>query len=389
MTAENAGPNASFDVVYFASVDWRHTWQRSQHLASRLARCGRVLYLDPPGLRAPRRSDIFRLFARSGRQESRPVPNLDVSRTLPCWLSVRYSLIARLNAWRTRRIVRNWMRRGSGRPPLLWASRPSPIVLEATCGLPRTGFVYDAVDRFAAFHPKNARFITDTERSIVRSADVVLAVSENLHRDLSSVNPHAYLVPNAVDFAHFSRDKKHEPPPAELARLPRPIAGYVGEIASWLDLSIIERLSRSGVCASIVLIGPAESDQIRRLRKLPNTHWLGRQRYSDLPRYVRNFDVGLIPFQITPLTLASSPIKLFEYLAAGCPVVSTPLPAVEAYGSVTHIADSVGFVAGVADALKTAQDASLRRRRVDMARANDWRFRVERIIDILHQHGMA
>jgi glycosyltransferase involved in cell wall biosynthesis len=389
MSADNARSNASLDIVYFANVDWQHTWQRSQHLASRLARYGRVLYFDPPGLRAPRPSDVLRLLARLGRSKHRAVSNLDISRALPIWPSVRQGLMTRLGGWRFRRIARRWTLRESGRPPIIWAGQPSPIVLEAARRLPRSGLVYDAVDRFAAFHPRSARYIADAEQAIVRSADVVLTVSEELQRDLSSVNPHTYLVPNAVDFAHFSQGRGEETPPADIARLPRPLLGYVGEIASWLDLAVFERLSRSGVCASIALIGPGAPDRLRQLRRWPNVHWLGRKSYAELPRYISRFDVGLIPFQITPLTVAASPIKLFEYLACGCPVVSTPLPAVLPHEELVHVADPEGFVSGVAEALKTAQDASLRKRRVDVARANDWCFRIERIIEILRRHGIA
>jgi glycosyltransferase involved in cell wall biosynthesis len=389
MTAERDRSNASLDIVYFANVDWQHTWQRSQHIASRLAGYGRVLYIDPPGLRAPRPSDVFRLLARLRRSKHRAVSDLVVSRALPCWPSVRQGAMTRLGGWRLRRIARRWMHRENGRPPVLWASHPSPIVLAATRGLPRSGLVYDAVDRFSAFHPKNARCITEAEQAIARSADVVLTVSEELHRDLSPANPRAYLVPNAVEFAHFSHCDEEKTPPADLSCLPRPLLGYVGEIASWLDLGILEKLSRSGVCASIALIGPAASDRLRQIRKWPNVHWLGRKSYADLPRYMSRFDVGLIPFRLTPLTVAASPIKLFEYLACGCPVVSTPLPAVMPHKKVVHIAEPEGFVSLVAEALNTARNSSLRKLRIDVARANDWRFRIERILEIFRRHGIA
>jgi len=121
---------------------------------------------------------------------------------------------------------------------------------------------------------------------------------------------------------------------------------------------------------------------------MARVHWLGRKTYAELPRYVRGFDVGLIPFTVTPLTLAASPTKLFEYLASGLPVVSTPLPEAQRFGDVVAIAEPMEFEDAVSRALVGARDSRLRARRIALARRNDWRQRVDSILSYMKMHGV-
>jgi glycosyltransferase involved in cell wall biosynthesis len=375
------------DIVYFASVDWNHTRQRAQHLASGLAQRSRVLYINPPGLRAPRLSDALRLLGRFTARRARIPPGVEIVSPFPSWPALRHKALTDASARFIEGAVHRFTARGSGRPPLLWIGLPSSIAREMTRRMVTRGIVYDGHDRFAEFHPEAYAVIAELEQEIASRADIVLAASIELVRDFAPLNPRTYLVTNAADYSHFARDS-HDKTPSELARLSRPIFGYVGEIAAWLDVDLIERLSRSERCGSIVLIGPAARDPLARLRRIPKVNCLGRRPYSDLPRFMRRFDVGLIPFRISPLTTAASPIKLFEYLACGLPVLSTPLPEVRRFGNVVVVAKPERFVDAAEEIVTRGEEPQARERRMTVARENDWQRRVDSIWSIFGQHGV-
>jgi glycosyltransferase involved in cell wall biosynthesis len=131
-----------------------------------------------------------------------------------------------------------------------------------------------------------------------------------------------------VDFEHFRRALAPSTDlPAEIRALPRPVIGFHGLIADWVDLELITRLAQTFAQGSIALVGKTTTD-VSALERLPNVHFLGRKPYADLPSFCKGFDVAINPFRINELTLNANPLKVREYLAAGLPVVSTPVPEV-------------------------------------------------------------
>jgi glycosyltransferase involved in cell wall biosynthesis len=138
--------------------------------------------------------------------------------------------------------------------------------------------------------------------------------------------------------------------------------GFFGLIRDWVDLDLLAEVARARPEWHIVMIGDSAVD-LSPYRTLPNMHFLGHRSYADLPAYCKGFDMGLIPFKINDLTRAVNPIKLREYLAAGLPVVSTPLPEVILYSHLIEVADTAEeFVCAVKASLASAPDArSLRR----------------------------
>jgi len=186
-----------------------------------------------------------------------------------------------------------------------------------------------------------------------------------------------------VDLAHFSRALDTATPvPSDLASLPRPVVGFFGLIAEWVDLSLVRSVALAQPDWSIVLIGRVATD-LAPLEGLSNVHLLGPRPYGELPAYCRGFDVGIVPFRMSELTLRANPLKLREYLAAGLPVVSTPLPEVARYEGLVHLAaGETEFVACLEEALARRTEADARRR-VEAMRAEGWERRVEEISEIL------
>ncbi|HWX23917.1 MAG TPA: glycosyltransferase, partial [Vicinamibacteria bacterium] len=209
-------------------------------------------------------------------------------------------------------------------------------------------------------------------------ADVVFATSTDLYARMAALNEATELVPNAADFAHF-KDASRAPAPEDVRSLPRPILGYLGEIAPWFDLEAVHALAQARPSWSLVLVGPLTTRRAGPLLALPNVHYLGRKAYGELPGYLGQFDVCLLPFALTPLTAAVSPVKVYEYLAAGRPVVSSSLKEVLALGPLVTIAGPEGFAPAVEAALGTRGEAAVAQRQ-EFAQGNTWDHRVRAIL---------
>jgi glycosyltransferase involved in cell wall biosynthesis len=150
-------------------------------------------------------------------------------------------------------------------------------------------------------------------------------------------NPNTFLVTHGVDIAHFRKACDAELAiPAEMAALDRPVIGFFGLIADWVDLELIRYLAISRPKWNFVLIGKITTD-IKIFERVNNIHLLGQKTYQQLPMYAKGFDVAILPFAINELTLAANPLKLREYVAAGLPVVSSAIPEAEKLSNVLRI----------------------------------------------------
>jgi glycosyltransferase involved in cell wall biosynthesis len=162
----------------------------------------------------------------------------------------------------------------------------------------------------------------------MEKADMVVVSSSRLYETKHRYNPNTFLVTHGVDVAHFRNAcLPTVAPPADCAELKGPVIGFFGLIADWVDLEVVRYLAASRPNWSLLLIGEVQTDTSA-LRELSNVHLLGRRSYESLPAYCKAFDVAILPFVVNELTVAANPLKLREYLAAGLPVVATPLPEV-------------------------------------------------------------
>ncbi|MEE9296512.1 MAG: glycosyltransferase [Phycisphaerae bacterium] len=199
--------------------------------------------------------------------------------------------------------------------------------------------VYYCVDEHTEFSGYDPLAVRAAENRLLDRADVVLTSSQALLEAKSALHPNVHLIRHGVDVEHFARAlNPRVPPPQEVADLPRPIVGFFGLIHHWIDIDLIAAVAKRLPQMHFVLIGHVVAD-VRALRPLPNVSLLGRKPYRDLPAYCAAFDVAILPFKGTELTRNANPIKLREYLAAGLPVVSTPLPEVSRYRPEVVIAE--------------------------------------------------
>jgi hypothetical protein len=265
--------------------------------------------------------------------------------------------------------------------PILWSFMPNVSGLVGRVG--ERMVVYHCVDDYAEFAGVSRESIRRLEADLVRRSDVVITSSERLRDERLPLNPRTHFVTHGVDVEHFGRALDPATPiPEELRHLPRPIVGFFGLMAEWVDVGLIRAMADRHPDWSIVLLGRVATD-VSSLAGRPNVRFLGRKPYAALPAYCRGFDAGIVPFRMSDLTVRANPLKLREYLAAGLPVASTPLPEVLRYDALVETgATDQEFIAAVERALARRSPAAVRER-VDAMRAESWEARVEEIAELL------
>jgi glycosyl transferase family 1 len=364
------------DIVCF-STDWDGDPLSKTHLMRILARENRVLWIDSLGHRAPRANgrDLRRAArklraAAAGLREVAPGLHVLTPLYVPAYGNEAVRRVSRalvrlqvLRAMRHLRLAR----------PISWSFLPSAAGVAGSLG--EELVVYHVVDEFSAFSDADAR-VPALERELLARADLVLASSAPLLAAKSALHPRARLVRHGVDHGHFARALDPATPvPDDLARLPRPVIGFMGLLADWVDLALVRAVADAHPRASVVLIGRAAAP-LDALRGAPNVHLLGHRPYETLPGYCRGFDVALTPFALNALALSANPLKAREYVAAGLPNVCTDLPELRTAPGCTVARSPAEFVAAVGRALA---DGGSRRQRSELVRAESWEARVEEI----------
>lgn len=361
-------------IVCFSNLDWGYLRYRKQHLMARLARSGPVVYVNPPRAvkwRAPWRAGV-----------STPQANLRVVEPLVL-PGVRRS--PRVKAANDRLIASTLKRIGGGRPDVLWIYSPhaTPFIDRLQPSL----VVYDIADDYTAPGGAAVRDADEAlelqtldalERQLLARADLVLCVSEPLAAKARSCHGNVHLVPNGCDY-----DRYADPAPRAVGAF-RPCIGYVGTIAPRVDLELLFELARLRPDWDFDLVGPVTTGVCLDMTLIPpNVYLLGAVPYDRVAEEIDRFDVGILPLRNIPFATSCSPIQVYDYLAAGKPVVATPIDQLRAMGPLVATAsDAAGFAARIAQALSERDQSAVDARRA-FARANSWDVRVGQIERVL------
>ena len=249
--------------------------------------------------------------------------------------------------------------------------------------------LYDFVDDIDVFYGERDQIIRGHE-FLLRNAHIVLATANKLIEEVKIYRPDVIYSPNGVVYEHFARAARNEysVPPQDLAdrvASQQPIIGYYGALARWFDYDLFKKVAFLRPNYQFVVIGPNYDGTLEHtdLLKIPNIHWLGVKPYKELPHYLQYFDVATIPFIVNDITHATSPLKLFEYMAGEKPVVITPMRESMNYAGVLIAQDAEEFATQLDNALLKKDDPEYRTLLRKTALENTWDERAKVLLDAL------
>lgn len=362
-------PPNSVDIIIFPIIDWHFRFQRPQQLARQFAKQGhRVFYMRTSFFegQAPQISkiekNIYSVKLARGERVIKFNTTLDDESVEVIAKSIRILknaflinsaiMIVDLPFWR-KLVIRlkylyNWK------------------------------LIYDCMDLYADFSGSSA-LTEEDEEYLLKECDIVIATSHLLYEHVNNDNNYAVFIPNGTDFDFFHQ-AAHLIHKDEIEDLPLPIIGYYGAISDWFDTSLVGYLASKHPEWSFLLIGNTHGADLRPLKGKSNVHLLGEKPYSDIPAYLSYFNVGIIPFKKCSLTHATNPVKMFEYLSAGKPVVSTRLHEISNYGEYVRLAETKeDWEIAIKNSLSENNSTELLKKRYEFARANTWEKRAEKI----------
>ncbi len=382
------------DIVCFSTEDWDPPLPTNKHqLMVRLARYGnRVFYIETIGIRKPgfQRPDIKRIIKRVKKVVPAPrerIKNLVVISpgVFPAGAKgVPLKINKTLFLPRLKRTIKRW----NVHDPIVWVF--NPYAVHFIDSLPKGLLIYHCVDDLGSVPGVDRHALHEAEKALLRKADLVFATTDSLLRKCRQYNEKCYLQTNVGDFAHFNRADKGDTPVAEaVAKLKHPVVMFAGNLAaSKVDFDLVQQYATKRIDTSVVLIGPVWKDvsplRLENLQKLSNLYMLPHVPYTRLPSYLKAADVLIIPYHINEYTRGVFPLKFFEFLATGKPVVSIGLPALERYSDIVPVPKTQqGFMREVDMAVK--EEDTRKQQRLELARRNTWETRLEEISSLIRE----
>ncbi|MDO6415825.1 UDP-galactopyranose mutase [Sphingomonas sp. BIUV-7] len=332
-----ADDDGDFLLLCFSHLRWDFVLQRPQHLMGRFATEGTIVFWEEPNIVAD--LTVARLAVRLC-----PMTGVIVATPeLPDGAADEELVLRQL----LETFVGDW----SG-PLIRWYY--TPMMLPFSESMPAQCVVYDCMDELANFRGAPASLLPLEER-LLAQADIVFTGGHSLYEAKRDRHSNIHAFPSSVDVAHFAQARSAIDEPGDMAGMPHPRLGFYGVIDERMDLALLAAMADARPDWSIVMVGPVVKIGEEDLPRRANIHYLGNKAYADLPRYLRAWDVALMPFAINEATRFISPTKTPEYLAGGLPVVSTPIVDV-----IRHYADIDAVkIADTPDAFIAACDEAL------------------------------
>ena len=337
-------------LLCLSHLRWAFVWQRPQHLLVRAAAHFDVMVVEEPV------------------HEDCPAPHLRIE-TVQAGIRVAVPIIPAGTSLDDavaiqERLIGSWLRARSAGPRIFWYYTPAAVAF--TRGLSRDLTIYDNMDELSAFRGAS-RSLLGLEVELLGRADIVFTGGASLYEAKRNRHDNVHCFPSSIDAGHFGRARRGPPEPADLAGVPRPRLGFFGVIDERFDVDLLTSVAGLRPDWHFVMIGPVVKIDPALLPHAANIHWLGPKPYDDLPEYLAHWDLGLMPFALNESTRFISPTKTPEFLAAGLPVVSTPVrDVVDAYGK-----DGLVEIAATVTDMVAAAERLMRRPR------GDWLERVD------------
>ena len=369
------------DIICIGTVEWLVVHSLAEYTMLGFARTDRVLFVEPFG--------SFITLARMARWQRRKRlskprleqvgPNLWVYRPPPVGLPgiSRWRAASSINGWILAHLLRRVVKRLGFQRPILWSYLYNSAELLRSVAARLKIYECGDEDSALARDDTQRRLVIDSDRATCRAADLVFACTAELAAARRAANPNIHEVNCAADLEFFGQALLDETQvPDDIAALPRPRIGYLGGVDPWkMDIELLLTLARRHPEWSIVLVGYVWFGFDRAVfAACSNIHVLGPKDYDDFPRYLKGMDVCIMPFPLNDITRNGDALKLYEYLAGGRPVVSTPVPAAKRLRHVVRIASTPDeFADAVQAALLEGPDALVQR--LEAIRHHSWEIR--------------
>jgi glycosyltransferase involved in cell wall biosynthesis len=338
MRSARSMTSVSSDLVCFSHLRWDFVFQRPNHLMSRFARTRRVVFVEEPVFEQGRNNATVDVVS--------PMDGLFVlTPRLRTGLSDDVAMVVQRNALEVA------LAELAVEPGVLWFY--NPLALPLAAGMAAEVVVYDCMDELTGFHGAPLA-LAERETELFSRADLVFTGGRSLWEAKRKRHPRVHAFPSSVDLEHFTRARTGLLDPKPQASLGRPRIGFFGVVDERMDLVLLETMAEQRRDWEIVVVGPVVKISEASLPRASNLHWLGQRSYDELPAYLANWDVAMLPFALNDATRFISPTKTLEYLAGGKPVVATPIAdVVHPYGDLglVRIAERGDFVAAVDAAL--------------------------------------
>jgi UDP-galactopyranose mutase len=345
-------PRSTPVLICLSHLRWNFVYQRPQHLLSRAAKTYPVYFIEEPMFEAGATPRLTRSVSKEGVHVVTPV----LPEGMPESLVVQ-----------TQRRMLDQLLVEIGRGPLI-AWYYTPMALRFSRQLAPDVCIYDNMDELSAFKGAS-RELLDLETELFRRADLVFTGGQSLYEAKRDRHRNIHPFPSSIDPVHFTKARSARlQDPADQAAIPHPRLGFFGVVDERMDIALVGRIAELQPNWHFVMIGPVVKIDPAILPRRANIHWLGGKSYTDLPAYLAGWDVGIMPFALNESTRFISPTKTPEFLAAGLPVVSTPIrDVVRPYGEKGLVA-----IADTPEAFVRAAGAMLR------GRPSEWLSRVDR-----------
>ncbi len=376
-----------FPIVYFGN-DWTaENRTSSHHIAERLARRHPLLYVDCPGMRAPRASgrDVRKIFNKLSRAAEKPrqVGDQMWQMVLPQLPFAKLPFGDEINREAGGLLVKRATRLLGMRRPVSWFHVPHAAVMLGQ--LDERLSIYYCTDNHIASPGVDKTRIGRLDEKLTREADQVFVTAQTLLDAKQPLNPHVLYSPHGVDADHFGRA---EDPSLELAapirNIRSPVIGYFGLFEGWTDVPLLEMLGKKHPEWTFLIVGRVAAD-VSRLEALGNFIFPGPQPYAELPQWAKAFDVCIYPGGDNDFVKNANPLKIREYLATGRPVVSVRSREVERFEGIVRIADShEEFLHHLEDALANDSDDDRAARKATVAQLT-WDARVASVLEVVER----
>lgn len=381
--------NEMHDLIFIGMEEWDEVWRRSQNLVTGLSRRDpkrRILFVGlsldvSHAIRTRQWRTVWRGCRASQPQRVPGLPNVwtfNPRKILPDTLpSGRHA-----NRVSVRSQVRRAARAIGITRPLLWIKPHYAAHMVGHMG--ERALIYDIGDDWTAFQTdeKARRRAAREDEFLARRADALIVVSEHLAAMKRPLRPDVHLISNGADVARYAQIGQSDMPPHPPAHdWTHPVLGHTGTLhAQRSDIDMILAVARAFPEGTVALVGPSflEEADTARLKAQPNIRLTGPVDHTLLPRVMNHFDVCIVPHRVTPFTQSQNPLKLYEYLASGLPIVSTPVSGFCDYPELVHVANNgADFIQAIHQALKEPE--ALREQRRAAAAEHTWDTRVEAV----------